>query len=95
MQNAKFSTESPLAETLTRREAAARLRERFGFGSPQLLAKEAMGDAGPPFYKVKGLRSVRYPISALDRWALARIGEPQPRFARAPKVPQMADGARR
>lgn len=64
-----------------RREAGEYLRSKFGFGSGSLLAKLACEGTGPAFRKVG--TAVIYEPEELDRWALAKIGEPQTSTAKA------------
>jgi hypothetical protein len=57
-----------------RRDAAAYLRAKYGFGANKTLAKLASVGGGPRFRMVG-----RFPVYApedLDAWAMARIGEP-------------------
>ncbi len=58
-----------------RRDAAAEyLKTRYGFGSVKSLAKGVVtGDS--PLYRKAG-RIVLYELSALDAWAMAKIGAP-------------------
>jgi hypothetical protein len=61
---------------LRRKEAAARLREKFGFGSTATLNKLACIGGGPPFRKV-GSRVALYDPTDLDDWAISKLGRPQ------------------
>ena len=61
---------------LRRKEAAAHLRERFGFGSTATLAKLASIGGGPRFRKL-GSRVVLYDPADLSEWALSKLGRPQ------------------
>ncbi|MEJ0094252.1 MAG: hypothetical protein WDN46_12695 [Methylocella sp.] len=59
---------------LRRDAAAAYLKTRYGFGSVKSLAKGVVtGDS--PLYRKAG-RIVLYELSALDTWAMAKIGAP-------------------
>lgn len=63
------------AQFLRRSEAAKYLRDKYGFGSVRTLAKGVVtGDT--PVYR-KANRIVLYEPTALDDWALAKIGTPQ------------------
>jgi hypothetical protein len=60
---------------LRRREAAAYLTSRYGFGAEKTLAKGAVTGDSPEYYKAG--RIVLYTREALDKWALAKIGPAQ------------------
>jgi len=60
---------------LRRREAAAYLTSKYGFGAEKTLAKGAVTGDTPEFRKAG--RIVLYTREALDNWALAKIGAPQ------------------
>jgi hypothetical protein len=57
-----------------RREAAAYLTSKYGFGAERTLAKGVVTGDTPEFHKAG--RIVLYTREALDRWALGKIGEP-------------------
>jgi hypothetical protein len=59
---------------LRRREAAAYLLSKYGFGAERTLAKGVVTGDTPEFHKAG--RIVLYTREALDRWALGKIGEP-------------------
>jgi hypothetical protein len=59
---------------LRRREAAAYLTLKYGFGAERTLAKGVVTGDTPEFHKAG--RIVLYTHEALDRWALGKIGEP-------------------
>jgi len=52
---------------LRRREAAAYLTSRYGFGAEKTLAKGAVTGDSPEYYKAG--RIVLYTREALDKWA--------------------------
>ncbi len=56
---------------LRRKDAAARLRRRWGWGGYSTLAKLAMSGEGPPMRKVGAM--VLYEVTKLDAWAESRI----------------------
>jgi hypothetical protein len=58
---------------LRRKEAAARLRGRYGWGGYSTLAKLAMTGDGPPMRKVGHM--VLYEIDPFDSWAESKISE--------------------
>jgi hypothetical protein len=60
---------------MRRKEAAARLRGRYGWGGYSTLAKLAMTGDGPPMRKVGHM--VLYDILELDAWAEAKISGPR------------------
>lgn len=60
---------------LRRRDAGNYLKEKYGFSGEKSLAKLACTGGGPSFRKC-GV-TVLYETDELDRWALAKIGEPQ------------------
>ena len=64
---------------MRRREAAAYIKERYGFGSPGQLAKLAMKGLGPKFYKPSPVLSI-YTPEFLDEWALEHLGEARTSF---------------
>jgi len=70
---------------LSRKEAGAFLKERFGFGSKKSLDKLAINGGGPEFQKAG--RLALYTPEALPRWALSRIGPPQLSTAQNPPTP--------
>ena len=72
-----MSTENSEATCYLRRRAAGEyLKQKFGFGAGATLAKIAcISSEGPPFRKAG--RMALYAIEDLDRWALAKIGQPQ------------------
>jgi len=59
---------------LRRKDAGEYLKRRFGFGSPQTLAKLASIGGGPEFRKAGQV--VLYEIPVLDAWAQSKIGDP-------------------
>ncbi|MGO9768998.1 MAG: hypothetical protein ACLPSW_05470 [Roseiarcus sp.] len=60
---------------LRRKDAADYLIKTYGFGAERTLAKGVVtGDTSE--YRKAG-RIVLYTREALDKWALAKIGEPQ------------------
>jgi hypothetical protein len=60
---------------LRRREAAAYLTSKYGFGAERTLGKGVVtGDT--PLYRKAG-RIVLYTREDLDRWALSKIGPEQ------------------
>jgi hypothetical protein len=62
-------------EFLRRRQAADYLLTQYGFGAASTLAKGVVtGDS--PEYRKAG-RMVVYTKTALDEWALAKIGPPR------------------
>ena len=60
---------------LRRKSAADYLRDKYGWGSWQTLAKLAVMGGGPVYRKFG--RAVVYAPDDLDEWALARLGDPQ------------------
>jgi c-di-AMP phosphodiesterase-like protein len=71
---------------LRRRNAAAYLLKKYGFGAEKTLAKGAVtGDS--PEYRKAG-RLVLYTREALDKWALAKIGAPQNSSSDAARLPR-------
>jgi hypothetical protein len=69
-------TITPVTRYLTRADAAAYIRNSYGFPcSRQWLAKLAVVGGGPVFRKAG--RTALYAPVDLDDWALARIGAPQ------------------
>jgi hypothetical protein len=63
------------ASFLRRKDAADYLIKTYGFGAERTLAKGVVtGDT--PEYRKAG-RIVLYTREALDKWALAKIGEPR------------------
>jgi hypothetical protein len=68
----------PTRRLLSRRDAAALLRDHFNFPcSPQTLARLACEDSGPPFYKVCG--RALYPEASLIAWGQDLLGPLKPR----------------
>lgn len=65
---------TPIGDMITRRDAGKYLKSRYGFGSRAMLAKLAMDGSGPAFHKSGSTRS-HYPVTGLDAWARARLGE--------------------
>jgi hypothetical protein len=59
---------------LRRREAAAYLTSKYGFGAERSLAKGGVTGDTPEFYKAG--RIVLYTREALDAWALSKIRGP-------------------
>ena len=57
---------------LRRHEAAALLKERYGFGSTLSLGKLACTGGGPPFYKI-GPKIVVYDEGELIGWAESKL----------------------
>jgi len=62
------------ARYFRRRKAGEYLKNHYGFGSPNTLAKLACLGGGPEFCKVGPL--VLYEPAKLDEWALAKITAP-------------------
>jgi hypothetical protein len=60
---------------LRRREPAAYLLSKYGFGAERTLAKGVVTGDSPEFHKAG--RLVLYTREALDKWALSKIGAPQ------------------
>lgn len=56
-------------------QAAAFLRDNFGFGAPRTLAKLRVIGGGPPFRKIG--RLVVYDPSDLVAWANAKLSGPR------------------
>jgi hypothetical protein len=59
---------------LRRKDAAAYLRAKYGFGSASTLAKLAMTGDGPEYQKAGPISL--YTREALDAWAMNKIGKP-------------------
>lgn len=59
---------------LRRRDAAKYLRDKYGFGSWQTLAKLAITGDGPVYRKFG--RAVLYDPQDIDAWVLARLSRP-------------------
>lgn len=67
---------TPDKPRLRRCEAATYLEQRYGLTvAVATLAKYATIGGGPVFLKAG--RAVLYDTSALDTWAIARLGEPR------------------
>ena len=60
---------------LRRKQAGEYLKTKYGFGSEKTLAKLACVGGGPQFRKAG--TAALYEPSALDTWALSKIGAPQ------------------
>jgi len=60
---------------LRRREAAAYLLAKFGFGAERTLAKGVVTGDSPVFRKAG--RAVLYRREDLDDWAFSKIGAPR------------------
>lgn len=60
---------------LRRKDAAAYLKNKYGWGSWQTLAKLAVNGDGPFFRKFG--RAVLYTIDDLDEWANSKLGPQQ------------------
>ena len=60
---------------LRRKSAADYLRDKYGWGSWQTLAKLAVMGGGPVYRKFG--RAVVYAPDDLDEWVLSRLGAPQ------------------
>jgi hypothetical protein len=70
-------------------QAGQYLREKFGIGSPSLLAKLAMSGDGPPFRKFGKMRTV-YAARDLDAWASNTLGKLRVEAEhRAPKAAEL------
>jgi hypothetical protein len=67
-----------------RNEAAAYIKERYGFGSFRTLAKLACLGGGPRFRKAG--RIVLYLPDDLDAWAQAQISAPVGSTSEAPRA---------
>jgi hypothetical protein len=59
---------------LRRRDAAAYMKSKYGWGSWQTLAKLAVTGDGPVFRKFG--RAVLYAPADIDAWATNRLGPP-------------------
>jgi hypothetical protein len=57
---------------LRRKEAAAYLRAKYGFGAERTLAKGAVTGDTPAYQKAGKI--VLYTLEALDAWAMSKIG---------------------
>jgi hypothetical protein len=62
---------------LRRKQAGEYLKTKYGFGSEKTLAKLACVGGGPQFRKAG--TATLYEPSALDTWALSKIGAPKGR----------------
>lgn len=60
---------------LRRKSAADYLRDKYGWGSWQTLAKLAVTGGGPVYRKFG--RAAVYAPEDLDEWALTKLGAPQ------------------
>jgi hypothetical protein len=60
---------------LRRRDAAAYMKSKYGWGSWQTLAKLAVTGDGPVFRKFG--RAVLYAPADIDAWATNRLGPPR------------------
>jgi hypothetical protein len=63
------------AQFLRRKEAGEYLKNKYGFGSRQTLAKLAVIGGGPAYQKAGA--AVLYTYESLDAWAAAKIGRIQ------------------
>ena len=57
---------------IRRRPAGHYIREKYGFGSPSMLAKLACTGGGPKFRKY-GARIVLYDMTDLDDWVAEKL----------------------
>ena len=71
--------QTPLGPMLPRKPAARYLKRKWGFGSAAFLAKAALDGSGPIFHRVS-LTEAWYPVSGLDAFAKAKLGEPRATF---------------
>jgi hypothetical protein len=61
---------------LRRKSADEYIRQKFGFGGNNFLAKSAHSGDSPPFYKPTA-RVALYRVSDIDDWVLTRLGAPR------------------
>jgi hypothetical protein len=78
---------------LRRKEAAAYLKEKYGFSSERALAKAACVGGGPEFHRL-GSRTVVYTHEALDRWVMNRLSPPLHSTSEGDALKASAVGAR-
>ena len=57
---------------MRRRDAGNYMREKYGFGSPSMLAKLVCTREGPKFRKY-GARIVLYDVADLDAWVAEKL----------------------
>ena len=79
-----------MSRKLTKEEAARYISETYGIPlTPRTLDNHAWSGQGPRFFKAVGRRL--YDPSELDRWALAKLGEP--RSSTSDKSRRIPEGA--
>ena len=86
-----MSIEHAPRQFLRRKQAAAYLKETYGFGAERTLAKLATLGGGPEM--IYAGRVPLYTIPNLDVWALSRMSGPVRSTSKKRKLPQAQDEA--